>query len=121
MLEVLKWFSGKDSETAGLPVVRMKNKFGSLREDVPDGYRDLKLFVAYTSPTGLGIVGEIQARVETFVDSLLYFYQFKMRHFLIFHLKPSCLQFKCLPSIPLLQVIGAQAAQLMSLKFSSTN
>jgi hypothetical protein len=63
MLELVKWFSGDASEATGLPVVRMKNKFGLAREDVPDGYRDVKIFVAYTSPTGLGIVGEIQARV----------------------------------------------------------
>ena len=62
MLEVVKWFAGEMSEATRLPVVRMKNKFGLPREEVPDGYRDVKLFVAYTSPTGLGIVGEIQAR-----------------------------------------------------------
>jgi hypothetical protein len=62
MLEVVKWFAGQASEATGLPVVRMKNKFGLPREEVPDGYRDVKLFVAYTSPTGLGIIGEIQAR-----------------------------------------------------------
>jgi hypothetical protein len=69
MLELVEWFSGEASqatEATGLPVVRMKNKFGLAREDVPDGYRDVKIFVAYTSPTGLGIVGEIQARVTKF-------------------------------------------------------
>ncbi len=29
---------------------------------VPDGYRDLKLFVRFDDGRGLGIIGEIQAR-----------------------------------------------------------
>ena len=64
MLEIIKWFD-KDHcsgpAEGSLRVLRVKNRFGLPREEVPDGYRDVKLFVHYTSPAGLGIVGEIQA------------------------------------------------------------
>ena len=74
MLEVVRWFSRSPDSCATslvsvsgnsgtrLQVVRIKNLFGLQREEVHDGYRDLKLFLAFTNPKGLGIIGEIQVR-----------------------------------------------------------
>jgi hypothetical protein len=39
--QVLRWFTER-GPALGLPVVRIKNRFALAREDVPDGYRDLK-------------------------------------------------------------------------------
>jgi hypothetical protein len=58
MLEVAQWFTGNNS--AELRVLRVKNRFALQRAEISDGYRDLKLFVAFTSSSGLGIIGEVQ-------------------------------------------------------------
>ena len=75
ILQVINWFlchSGANEETGGcldvlestgLPVLRVKNRFGWLLEEVPDGYRDVKLFVSFSNARGLGIIGEIQVSV----------------------------------------------------------
>ena len=46
-------------------MVRVKNGFALGRNDVADGYRDLKLFVVFDDPAGLGIIGEIQVTIST--------------------------------------------------------
>ena len=38
---MLRWFTERGA-AAGVPVVRIKNRFALARSDVPDGYRDLK-------------------------------------------------------------------------------
>jgi len=73
ILEVVAWFTGGGgcggvdgaaaeaaARRTGLPVCRVKNKFGFRREDVVGGYRDVMLCVVYTGGDGLGIIGEIQ-------------------------------------------------------------
>jgi hypothetical protein len=64
ILRTASWFSDAALSArpcaAGMTVVRVKNGFGLGREDVVDGYRDLKLFVVFDGPVGLGIIGEIQ-------------------------------------------------------------
>ena len=72
ILRVVSWFVGKDYNTegsqgknwggpseTGLPVVRVKNKFGTGAE-IEDGYRDVSLSVVFAHEGGLAIVGEIQ-------------------------------------------------------------
>jgi hypothetical protein len=61
LLDVAMLFTGAEDDcTTGLPVLRVKNLFALSRSEVPDGYRDIKLFVAFTGSNGLGIIGEIQ-------------------------------------------------------------
>ena len=47
----------------GLPVCRVKNKFGLREEELVGGYRDVLLSVVFVGGEGLGIIGEIQARI----------------------------------------------------------
>lgn len=63
VIEVAKWFTDQSNSSSGLKVLRVKNLFALQRDEVPDGYRDLKLFVALSSSSGLGIIGEIQVIV----------------------------------------------------------
>ncbi len=52
--------------TAALPVLRCKNKFAFVAEEIKGGYRDLMLSVLYEEPVcGLRIIGEIQAHART--------------------------------------------------------
>ena len=60
MIEVAKWFTDQPNSSSGLKVLRVKNLFALQRDEVLDGYRDLKLFVALSGSSGLGIIGEIQ-------------------------------------------------------------
>ena len=62
VLEVARWFTEQNNGSGELQVVRVKNLFALPREEISDGYRDLKLFIAFSSSKGLGIIGEIQAR-----------------------------------------------------------
>ena len=61
LLEVAMLFTAAEDDcTTGLPVLRVKNLFALSRAEVPDGYRDIKLFVTFIGSNGLGIIGEIQ-------------------------------------------------------------
>ena len=76
---MLSWFT-EGGAAAGLPVVRIKNRFALNRADVPDGYRDLKVFVLYAEGgdggggggsgggEGLGIIGEVQIHDKALHD-----------------------------------------------------
>ena len=64
MRQVVKWLLDKrhDHQACGpsLTVCRLKNSFALSRSSVPDGYRDIKLFVIFTGNGGLKIIGEVQ-------------------------------------------------------------
>ncbi len=62
MMEVLRWFEGREEQT-GLKVVRVKNKFGFKKEDLVGSYRDLMVCVLYRATNNLAIIGEIQVSV----------------------------------------------------------
>jgi hypothetical protein len=62
VLEVAQWF--RDHSVAELQVLRVKNRFALQREDISDGYRDLKLSLAFSSSNGFGIIGEVQVRAN---------------------------------------------------------
>ena len=61
--EVVRWCVEAglvSSEEGSLQVCRVKNLFALERTEVPDGYRDVKLFLLFTCPSGLSIIGEVQ-------------------------------------------------------------
>jgi len=78
ILEVANWIVAGSGATASgqtslkscaqLTVIRTKNRFSQPRDQVPDGYRDIKLFVAFRGGCGLGIIGEIQIHDSTLHD-----------------------------------------------------
>jgi len=51
-----------------LQVCRIKNGFALPRAEVSDGYRDVKLFLLFTGPGGLRIVGEVQVHDRDLFD-----------------------------------------------------
>jgi len=51
-----------------LELLRAKNVFAMVKEEAPDGYRDLKLFLALVRRPGFGIIGEVQIHDAEFFD-----------------------------------------------------
>ena len=54
------WFLISAEETEGMQVVRIKNKFALLQEELVGGFRDLMLCLLFTGASGLRIIGEVQ-------------------------------------------------------------
>ena len=57
--QLVRWFLEKPG-AFGFTVCRLKNAFALPRSLVHDGYRDVKLFVIFSGPGDLKIIGEIQ-------------------------------------------------------------
>jgi len=51
-----------------LELLRAKNFFAMAKEEVPDGYRDMKLFLALVRRPGFGIIGEVQIHDADFFE-----------------------------------------------------
>ena len=66
IVQVVHWFlqakerSVENGRRGLLEVCRIKNGFAQSRASVHDGYRDVKIFLLFTGPGGLKIIGEVQ-------------------------------------------------------------
>jgi hypothetical protein len=79
VLQVLGWFAELQEET-GLRICRIKNRFCSMYGDSADGYRDVKLYLAFTAACGLRIIGEVQIHDAELYDLKLKVCPFPSSH-----------------------------------------
>ncbi len=82
LLQVVQWFL-ETPGNAGLTVCRLKNMFALPRGLVPDGYRDIKLFILFSGPNDLKLIGEVQVHdreMYKLKQRMHYLYRIKRAH-----------------------------------------